>query len=317
MSIKINEDKYPYKDNKKPLPQSLKKWFLVLILVSIVHLIGLFAIDSGLWSTDLMPSTQSNFKKNISVQLNYIQDVKSKTPRLSNSDQTVIETNKSQKNPEQQKLSHDRQSTSEKNSTKSLVAETQTINAIQQPTKETTTTPKVIEKQKTVSTEITRKQQSASPPTTKKSNPISPPDDFKDFTEIKKPISLADSFEIVQESLPTLQQKKDDTFKNVFSQEYKTALQDAIQEQKQYLKGFIKNKGYQITKDSDGTRYVNIKGICWKMPPEGESGEWFIVPAGCNNQKESFHFEFGITPEMLSPNSPFSRLLGLEFDPKQ
>ncbi|WP_191602751.1 hypothetical protein [Marinomonas algicola] len=317
MSINSNEGNPPYKDGKKPFLESVKKWFLVLILVSTAHLIGIYAIDSLYLLTGSQDTRPNQFKNTISVQLNYAQEVASEIPTPSNTDQASIEASKAVGNQKENKQTQDSQRLSKADTSDSRIEKNQTAEKSPSP-QQTTIVSDVAKKQHNDSAKTSKTQPPEFPTIrTIKSNNEAVSIDLKNYTEIEQPMSLANSFEIVQESLPTLQQKNDDMFKNVFSQEYKTALQEAIQEQKQYLKGFIKNKGYQITKDSDGTRYVNIKGICWKMPPEGESGEWFIVPAGCNNQKESFHFEFGITPEMLSPNSPFSRLLGLEFDPNQ
>ena len=98
-----------------------------------------------------------------------------------------------------------------------------------------------------------------------------------------------------------------DMFNRVFSPTTKHALEQAVQDQKDYLAGRISSTPYPITKDADGTRYVDIKGVCWKMPPEGESGEWFIVYSGCSGQKKSFHIEFGITPDMFGSESPLTQ----------
>jgi hypothetical protein len=318
MSIKINEDRQPYKDTKKPLQPSLKKWFLVLMIVSIVHLIGFYFIDSRHWLTYLPQITEKNFQKSISMQLNYTQEVAPEIPTISNTELESSDTRETNSIQEQAKPVNNNSLPSEENTPKPLSQNTQVSSTTQHPIKEKNTITKVKENQEDINIKATKAAQTPQQPfitTPKNTNDVTA--EFKDYVEAKKTASLSDSFEIIQETFTTTPPKKEDSFNNVFSKEYKIALQDAIQEQKQYLKGFIKSKGYQITKDADGTRYVNIKGICWKMPPEGESGEWFIVPAGCNNQKESFHFEFGITPEMLSPNSPFSRLLGLEFDPNQ
>ncbi len=172
-----------------------------------------------------------------------------------------------------------------------------------------TTTSSLITSEKVTSSSITLTEESAS-------SQALIEDELAGVDSIENP-TLADSFDIVNQNLLTQPADllEEESSENVFSPAFKAALTEAIEEQKRYLSGDIKEDSYQITKDSDGTRYVNIKGICWKIPPEGESGEWFIVPAGCNSQKSTFHFEFGFTPEMLNPNSPFSRLLGLELDP--
>ena len=63
--------------------------------------------------------------------------------------------------------------------------------------------------------------------------------------------------------------------------------------------GVVKEHGYDITEDPDGTRYVNIKGVCWKLPEPGTYGEWQVVISGCSGQKDTFRFELNITTDIL------------------
>ena len=103
----------------------------------------------------------------------------------------------------------------------------------------------------------------------------------------------------------------------VFSKELQQKIADSKAAQKEYLKGKEKTTNYAITEDADGTRYVNIKGVCWRMPKEGSNDGWAIVFDGCGLKSKSFHFEFNISPsvltnELLGPDSPFN----LEQQPK-
>jgi hypothetical protein len=99
----------------------------------------------------------------------------------------------------------------------------------------------------------------------------------------------------------------DDALDGVFSEELRDKIAVSKNAQQEYLKGQIKEISYPITKDSDGTRYVNIKGVCWRLPEPGSKESWVIVFAGCSGQTKSFHFELNITPStLLGPESPFS-----------
>lgn len=99
----------------------------------------------------------------------------------------------------------------------------------------------------------------------------------------------------------------DDALEGVFSEELRNKIAESKKAQKDYLKGQIEEVTYPITKDSDGTRYVNIKGVCWRLPEPGSKEPWVIVFAGCSGQTKSFHFELNITPStLLGPDSPFS-----------
>jgi hypothetical protein len=99
----------------------------------------------------------------------------------------------------------------------------------------------------------------------------------------------------------------DDALEGVFSEELRDKIAVSKNAQQEYLKGQVKEISYPITKDSDGTRYVNIKGVCWRLPEPGSKEAWVIVFAGCSGQTKSFHFELNITPStLLGPESPFS-----------
>jgi len=99
----------------------------------------------------------------------------------------------------------------------------------------------------------------------------------------------------------------DNALEGVFSEELRDKIAESKKAQKDYLKGQVKEIDYPITKDSDGTRYVNIKGVCWRIPEPGSKEPWAIVFAGCGGQTKSFHFELNITPStLLGPDSPFS-----------
>lgn len=105
---------------------------------------------------------------------------------------------------------------------------------------------------------------------------------------------------------------KDESLTKVFSEELRHKIADSKAAQQEYSKGLTDDIDYPITKDADGTRYVNIKGVCWRLPPEGDTkGEgWAIVFDGCGIKNKLFHFELNIAPsiftnELLGPESPF------------
>lgn len=104
---------------------------------------------------------------------------------------------------------------------------------------------------------------------------------------------------------------KDEELTNIFSPELRDKIAESKKAQKDYLKGLTKEVDYPITKDADGTRYVNIKGVCWKLPKEGSNEGWAIVFDGCGVKSKLFHFELNISPniitnEVLGPDSPFN-----------
>ncbi|MCW8356253.1 hypothetical protein N5P32_10215 [Marinomonas pontica] len=104
---------------------------------------------------------------------------------------------------------------------------------------------------------------------------------------------------------------KDTALVGVFSEELRNKISASKEAQKEYLKGLTKEVDYPITKDADGTRYVNIKGVCWRLPPEGSNEGWAIVFDGCGVKSDLFHFELNISPsvltnELLGPDSPFN-----------
>ena len=92
----------------------------------------------------------------------------------------------------------------------------------------------------------------------------------------------------------------------VFSKKLREQIEQAKQDQQAYLKGQLKETEYQITEDADGTKYVNIEGVCWRIPEPGSEQAWAIVFAGCNGQTETFHFELNIAPStFLGPDAIF------------
>ena len=98
---------------------------------------------------------------------------------------------------------------------------------------------------------------------------------------------------------------------HIFSEEVQKKIAASKQAQKDYLKGPQKETSYPITEDADGTRYVNIKGVCWRIPKDTSKGSWAIVFDGCGLKEKSFHFELNISPsmltnELLGPDSPFT-----------
>ena len=104
---------------------------------------------------------------------------------------------------------------------------------------------------------------------------------------------------------------KDETLTKIFSEELRDKIAESKKAQKEYLKGLTKEVNYPITEDADGTRYANIKGVCWRLPKEGSTEGWAIVFDGCGIDSKLFHFELNISPkiltnELLGPDSPFN-----------
>ncbi|MCB5162909.1 hypothetical protein [Marinomonas algarum] len=106
---------------------------------------------------------------------------------------------------------------------------------------------------------------------------------------------------------------QDAALTEVFSKELRDKIAESQEAQQNYSKGLNKEVDYPITEDADGTRYVNIKGVCWRLPPEENAkGEgWAIVFDGCGIENKLFHFELNISPtiftnELLGPDSPFN-----------
>lgn len=98
----------------------------------------------------------------------------------------------------------------------------------------------------------------------------------------------------------------------VFSNELREQIATSRKAQQAYLNSLPDEKeSYVITKDADGTRYANIKGVCWRLPKEGSNEGWAIVFDGCGIKSKLFHIELNISPkiltnELLGPDSPFN-----------
>lgn len=93
---------------------------------------------------------------------------------------------------------------------------------------------------------------------------------------------------------------------HIFSSKTKKQLTQAEDAQTQYEEAQTEEVNYAITEDSDGTRYVNIKGICWRIPPPGTEEAWTIVYAGCSGQTKTFNIEINIGMDILGPDSPLT-----------
>ncbi|SBS26835.1 hypothetical protein MSP8887_00509 [Marinomonas spartinae] len=136
--------------------------------------------------------------------------------------------------------------------------------------------------------------------------------------------TLTDKPELLDISKISLSPDADmQTTSKIFSKELRQKIEESKAAQREYLKGVDKSKNtnYPITEDADGTRYVNIKGVCWRMPKEDATDDskkgWAIVFDGCGIKSKLFHFELNISPsiltnELLGPDSPFN----LEQQPK-
>lgn len=92
----------------------------------------------------------------------------------------------------------------------------------------------------------------------------------------------------------------------IFLESTRQQLNAARQAQEEYEEAQVEEVHYAITEDSDGTRYVNIKGVCWRIPPPGSEEAWTIVYAGCSGQTKTFNLEINIGLDILDPNSPLA-----------
>lgn len=98
----------------------------------------------------------------------------------------------------------------------------------------------------------------------------------------------------------------------VFSKELREQIAASRKAQQAYLNSLPdEQESYVITQDADGTRYANIKGVCWRLPKEGSNEGWAIVFDGCGIKSKLFHIELNISPkiltnELLGPDSPFN-----------
>ena len=131
-------------------------------------------------------------------------------------------------------------------------------------------------------------------------------------SSIKPAQSIGEKPELLDLSKVSLSPDVEDkALTSVFSEELRDKISESKKAQKDYLKGLTKEIDYPITKDADGTRYVNIKGVCWRLPREGSNEGWAIVFDGCGMKSKLFHFELNISPsiitnEVLGPDSPFN-----------
>ncbi|WCN14179.1 hypothetical protein GV054_14840 [Marinomonas mediterranea] len=113
-----------------------------------------------------------------------------------------------------------------------------------------------------------------------------------------------------QQDISTTKAKAEN--EHIFSPELIAAIEQAKKDQREYLKGQQSDTEYVITEDGDGTRYVDIHGVCWKIPELGSDDDWVIALDGCNGQTKSFHFELNITTDILAPESPLNGLFTQE-----
>lgn len=93
----------------------------------------------------------------------------------------------------------------------------------------------------------------------------------------------------------------------IFSPELREKIAASEVAQQEYLKGQVKTIDYPVTTGPDGARYVNIDGVCWRIPAVGSDEPWAVVFAGCTGKSKTFLFELNIAPSVfLGTNSPFS-----------
>lgn len=111
-----------------------------------------------------------------------------------------------------------------------------------------------------------------------------------------------ESFDNAQQDVPL----DKGILENVFSNQTQEQLIQAEKAQQSYQEIQTEEIEYAITEDSDGTRYVNIKGVCWRIPPPGTEEPWTIVYAGCSGQTKTFNIEINIGLDVLGPDSPLA-----------
>ncbi|MBD5772732.1 hypothetical protein [Marinomonas colpomeniae] len=100
--------------------------------------------------------------------------------------------------------------------------------------------------------------------------------------------------------------KNDGVLEEVFSEELRNKIAESTLAQENYLKGQMKEEEYPVTKGVDGSRYVNINGVCWRVPDMGSNDLWAVVLSGCSGQSKTFLFELNIAPNVfLGTDSPF------------
>ncbi|MEO9275661.1 hypothetical protein ABFY09_12460 [Marinomonas sp. 5E14-1] len=93
----------------------------------------------------------------------------------------------------------------------------------------------------------------------------------------------------------------------VFSPELRKKIAASEVAQQEYLKGQIKKIDYPVITGPDGARYVNIDGVCWRIPAVGSDEPWAVVFSGCTGKSKTFLFELNIAPSIfLGADSPFS-----------
>lgn len=125
-------------------------------------------------------------------------------------------------------------------------------------------------------------------------------------------IDIASRPSLLDLSQIDLADKSIDKSSVVFSNELREQIAASQKAQQAYLNSLPEEQeSYVITKDADGTRYANIKGVCWRLPKEGSNEGWAIVFDGCGIKSKLFHIELNISPkiltnELLGPDSPFN-----------
>lgn len=119
--------------------------------------------------------------------------------------------------------------------------------------------------------------------------------------------AITDKPELLDLSKIEISTDNDDlALSGIFSEELRSKIKESKAAQIEYLKGQVEITDYPITEGADGTRYVNIEGVCWKVPELGSDEPWSIVLSGCAELHKSFHFELNIAPNtFLGPESPF------------
>ena len=123
--------------------------------------------------------------------------------------------------------------------------------------------------------------------------------EFTDLRKIEKPSLLNVEIDDHENATNSATEK-------VFSPTLKEQITSSQKTQKEYLKAQTKETRYPITEDADGTRYVNIKGVCWRIPKDNQKEEWTVVLSGCGGQTQTFLFELNIAPDILGADSPFN-----------
>ncbi|MFD1384157.1 hypothetical protein ACFQ45_12305 [Rhodanobacter aciditrophus] len=281
-----------------------KPWLLALVSASLLHGIFFFEFKDAHWGVEI-PDRQPSSQLNVTL---LPQDAPvPAVEQSSNSDTTAelpTESNEVPAQPETPTATDTQPDTNTEPLQEEVTAEETTTEntSVETSATEASSTETINDPESTPSSETTE-EQSTLPETIVEKEKLSPPVQLQDISE---PDTTTADTDLKAKSLLDIGsaqtwQDKADIKGQPFSKKLRDQIKQAEREQTRYEKGIVEQKHYDITEDADGTKYVNINGICWKMPEPGAEEEWKVVLSGCSGQKRSFRFELNITTDLLTP----------------